>query len=199
MLAWKQATGCALLGCVCVIADLSLHTSWIRSNTVLRVFIDNSAHGLLAFLCWGIATQLRTTDDVFHAILCGILSCGLDIDHFIASGSLSLKAALSLDSRPLFHCTTLIPVIAVLLKLANVLRPMPHLKPLPWIFTVAWLTHHIRDGFRRGLWLWPFGNTDPLPYWLYLIATMMSPVVTMVTLQVTNSRKFRMMTSIEQL
>jgi len=36
------------------------------------------------------------------------------------------------------------------------------------IFIVAWTTHHLRDGLRRGLWIAPFGHTPPLPQLLYL-------------------------------
>ncbi|RWR99236.1 transmembrane protein C5orf28-like isoform X2, partial [Dinothrombium tinctorium] len=32
---------------------------------------------------------------------------------------------------------------------------------------VASSTHHLRDGLRRGLWLYPFANTPPLNPILY--------------------------------
>jgi len=44
------------------------------------------------------------------------------------------------------------------------------------IFAVAWSTHHLRDGLRRGIWIAPFGHTPPLPNWLYLVATVAIPL-----------------------
>ncbi|GAB1606217.1 transmembrane protein 267-like [Argonauta hians] len=39
----------------------------------------------------------------------------------------------------------------------------------------ACLSHHLRDAYRRGLWLWPFGSTAPLPYPVYIMATLLLP------------------------
>jgi len=44
------------------------------------------------------------------------------------------------------------------------------------MFAVAWTTHHLRDGLRRGLWIAPFGHTPALPKWLYLAATTAVPL-----------------------
>lgn len=43
------------------------------------------------------------------------------------------------------------------------------------MFVVAVISHHLRDGNRRGLWFWPFGSTPPLPYWLYISCTVALP------------------------
>ena len=44
------------------------------------------------------------------------------------------------------------------------------------MFAVAWTTHHLRDGHRRGMWIAPFGHTPPLPKWLYLSTTTAVPL-----------------------
>jgi len=44
------------------------------------------------------------------------------------------------------------------------------------MFAVAWTTHHLRDGLRRGIWISPFGHTLPLPKWLYLTAITAVPL-----------------------
>lgn len=44
-----------------------------------------------------------------------------------------------------------------------------------WILAAAFLSHHIRDSKRRGLWLWPLGSTPPLPIVLYLTSQMLLP------------------------
>ena len=50
-----------------------------------------------------------------------------------------------------------------------------YLQSLPYLFAVAVISHHLRDGYRRGLWFWPLGSTPPLPYWLYIVCTMALP------------------------
>lgn len=44
-----------------------------------------------------------------------------------------------------------------------------------WIVLISFLSHHIRDATRRGLWLAPFGTTKPIPYYLYIITDMILP------------------------
>lgn len=39
----------------------------------------------------------------------------------------------------------------------------------------SFMSHHVRDGNRRGLWFWPFGSTQPIPYYLYLSICMVLP------------------------
>lgn len=78
------------------------------------------------------------------------------------------QAALSLPSRPPFHATTIILLVdAVLLLLSAITKSKtPVLYCL--IFSVAWLSHHVRDAVRRGIWFYPFGSTPPLPKIVYL-------------------------------
>jgi hypothetical protein len=45
------------------------------------------------------------------------------------------------------------------------------------IIIVAFATHHIRDGTRRGLMFAPFGDTPPLPYVMYIALTIFTPYV----------------------
>lgn len=46
--------------------------------------------------------------------------------------------------------------------------------------TVSVITHHLRDGVRRGLWFWPMNSTPVLPYWIYLLVIMLLPMLTSV-------------------
>ena len=48
---------------------------------------------------------------------------------------------------------------------------------LPWIFFLAWTSHHLRDATRRGLWFGPFFSTPPLPSWMYIGLTMIMPLM----------------------
>lgn len=76
----------------------------------------------------------------------------------------NLQAATHLQSRPLFHNTSLLlTIISLCFLLQSYLHPS-----LPLILLVAGLTHHLRDSIRRGLWLYPFGSTPPVPFPLYI-------------------------------
>jgi len=45
------------------------------------------------------------------------------------------------------------------------------------IVTVAWLSHHVRDAVRRGMWFYPFGSTPPLPKAVYLATIILLPLL----------------------
>lgn len=94
--------------------------------------------------------------------------------------------ALSLKSRPPCHATTLIPVICLFLLLIVRLFKLQRLRRLPLILFVAWFSHHIRDATRRGLWLWPWGSTSPLPYWFYITLIAVIPYLVIALMKVTS-------------
>lgn len=43
------------------------------------------------------------------------------------------------------------------------------------IAVVAFVTHHLRDANRRGLWFAPFGSTPALSGLTYIILTILTP------------------------
>merc|ERR1712181_163529 len=88
----------------------------------------------------------------------------IDVDHFLAAGSLRIKDAVNLPSRPLLHCSSL---LLLPLLLALLLRHSLHLRPLLLLLTCVF-SHHLRDSIRRGLWFCPVGQTPSLPFPLYL-------------------------------
>ena len=92
-----------------------------------------------------------------------------------------LQDALSLHSRPPFHNTTVV-LLGFLILLGLQKLGSSSSNPIlsynvPWIFLVAWLSHHVRDAHRRGLWFWPLGSTRPLPRWLYIGTTITLPLI----------------------
>ena len=100
---------------------------------------------------------------------------------FLFHTSPPLQAATSLPRRPFAHASTLIPVGALLLHLllncTKLTNSAPALSALPAVFAVGVFSHHVRDAERRGVWLWPFGSTPPLPYVLYVATTCSLPVL----------------------
>ena len=90
-----------------------------------------------------------------------------------------LQDALSLPGRrPPFHASSIIPLIVLLLYVLPKLTQTKYIVTpnIHWIFFVAWSSHHLRDGHRRGLWFPPLGSTPPVPRTLYLAATILLPL-----------------------
>ena len=73
------------------------------------------------------------------------------------------------------HCTTIPLVLWMTLNYISKIMNIPILLTYAWMIFGSFLSHHIRDGNRRGLWFWPFGSTPPIPYNLYLTACMALP------------------------
>lgn len=90
---------------------------------------------------------------------------------------LCLQDARQLSSRPPLHCTSIIlAVFGLMLLLAHVFQ-WPSLHHFTWILVAAVVSHHLRDATRRGLWLYPFGSSPPIPYTGYLVGCMLLPHV----------------------
>ena len=51
----------------------------------------------------------------------------------------------------------------------------PNVANYAWIILSSFLSHHIRDANRRGLWFCPIGSTRPISYYLYLSLSMAFP------------------------
>lgn len=112
-----------------------------------------------------------------RCLTAGIAASALDIDHFIAAGSLSIAGATHLKSRPFGHAVTFIAVlVAAVLRFSRHRSSRTRRLRVSFVI-VALLSHQLRDGFRRGLWFWPVGSTPPIPYVLYLAMEQGLPLV----------------------
>ncbi|CAH1801409.1 unnamed protein product [Owenia fusiformis] len=184
-----------MLWTVCLVGDNFLPTlNIIKDHIWAKALADSATHGAIGALSWAVCVDLdfRNNYKVLECILAGFLSCAIDLDHFIAAGSFQLKDALSLTNRPVFHDTTIIPAIALLLYF--VCYNLNRFYSLPLIFTIAWLSHHLRDGTRRGLWVRPFGSTPPIPYVVYVILVMLLPVTCRIFMTIYGMRMDRYLT-----
>ncbi|NWY93959.1 TM267 protein, partial [Loxia curvirostra] len=178
------------LGIFCFVADRLLQFSFIQQNDWLRALSDNAVHGILGMWSWAIVVGLRKKSDFTEVTLAGFLASVIDVDHFFLAGSLSLKAALTLPRRPLLHCSTVIPVVALTLKfIMQLFRLKDSWCFLPWMLFISWTSHHVRDGIRHGLWICPFGKTPPLPYWLYVAITASLPHLCSFIMYLTGTRE----------
>ncbi|XP_031846842.1 transmembrane protein 267 [Nomia melanderi] len=145
-----------------------------------RAIFDNITHAIVGGLIWAVILTLlkRPLTQNFRSIIwCTVLSSLIDIDHFIAAWSWKLSDATHLEKRPFMHCTTLPIIIWLILNYYSSAYNHPQLSHVSWMILASFLSHHIRDGTRRGLWFCPIGSTQPIPYYLYLSMSMMLPYV----------------------
>ncbi|XP_022106605.1 transmembrane protein 267-like [Acanthaster planci] len=172
--------GIIFLGMACVSLDHLLQLPAVASSRYYRAVVDNFTHGLVGLLSWAIVIETvlpSNCHQLGEILLCGVLSSILDADHFIVAKSIYLQDALVLPHRPALHSTTLIILISLFLHLTVRVTAAQKLQSLPYMFLTASLSHQIRDGSRRGLWVWPLGSTPPLPYWAYVGLVCILPIV----------------------
>lgn len=84
------------------------------------------------------------------------------------------------EKRPVLHCTTIPVALLLITNVSNWLWRLPRIANFGWISWVAIFSHHVRDGYRRGLWFWPIGSTAPIPYYVYILITMLLPHFTFI-------------------
>ncbi|XP_051028299.1 transmembrane protein 267 [Acomys russatus] len=178
------------LGIFCLVADRLLQFSVIQQHDWLRALSDNTVHGVIGMWSWAVAIGIKKKTDFGEVLLAGFLASVIDIDHFFLARSLSLKAALTLPRRPFLHCSTVVPITVLCVKLmTHLLKLRDSWSFLPWMLFISWTSHHIRDGIRHGLWICPFGKTPPLPHWLYVISTLFLPHVCSLLMYLTGTRQ----------
>lgn len=157
-----------VLAVVCVAGDY-VCSALAQHPVSLRAVADSATHGVVGVMSWAVVLTPGSSWVMWwQCMLCGMLACIIDVDHFVQAGSLHLKDALSLQQRPPMHSTSTIIFITSTMWVISLLLKWPQLKKVAMVCFVAWMTHHFRDAYRRGLWLPPLGSTPPLPYGLYI-------------------------------
>lgn len=82
------------LGCDRLIsATWSIKAEWIDANRRMVIAImDNFTHGFIALYAWILSLEFDVNARNFvSGILCAVLSCAIDIDHFLLAGSWKLR------------------------------------------------------------------------------------------------------------
>ncbi|KAG6974831.1 hypothetical protein JG688_00002871 [Phytophthora aleatoria] len=165
---------------------ISLFSVYLLNYKLLRHFVDSAAHGSVAFCCWVLfLLQIEKCSESGDSILkilkkCffnGITASLLDVDHFIAAGALNLAGATHLNGRPFGHAVTFIIAVAMLVSRWSRKCQARTRRYRVCFVVVAWFSHQLRDGMRRGLWFWPLGSTPPINYFLYLFMEEALPFV----------------------
>merc|ERR1712226_363430 len=147
------------------------------------VILDNLFHGLIAAATWA-SIKFHTgkhSASILALAFSFLSACAIDLDHFVAAGSLSLRDALNLPRHATAFHSVLFQVYAnclvwILVQLVKVTFPkmvddLLWLGGLSWAYFVAWTSHLARDSINKGFlneYLISF-QTGKSPYWLYLV------------------------------
>eukprot|EP01147_Barroeca_monosierra_P005190 gene5190-8796_t len=161
--------------------------------------LDNVTHGAVAYMLWLLAIPYQCKSCFqMEALASGTVACIIDIDHFIHAHSLSIQAATSLHSRPFLHSLPVALAVSLLVT-ATLLRctllsscfgrsvlqqnesVTSKKTTMMWLALTASaiISHHIRDAYRRGLWInfGPVNFTVPISYLAYLCFLVFHAVV----------------------
>lgn len=145
---------------------LVLLLAMLEYTVPYMILLDSAVHAFTGVSVWMVVQSAAPAESPLFALgellCCALASILVDLDHFIAAASLSLTAARSLSSRPFAHALLFSLAVAALAR--GLLSPR-------WaaLLTAAHWLHLLRDALRRGLWLWPLGDSPPIPLPLYLV------------------------------
>lgn len=144
-------------------------------NKFILSFLDSYCHGISSIGVWmsyilisenvGLLSFRRVSkENILHNII-GPYICGtfIDIDHFIAAKSFYYINATNLQSRPFGHCMLFGCLLVILVYALSKNRK------LAMMITLGYISHIIRDSYKRGLWILPNIYTGKFYYALYLL------------------------------
>nr|XP_004922189.2 transmembrane protein 267 [Bombyx mori] len=161
-----------------IIGDYVVFNSKYSDSQLFRAIADSIVHASIGFLSSLIYfTYNHNTSVPIHinVFICTFVSSFIDVDHFIAAKSIYLKDALNLNRRGTLHCTTLWILITLPMLLYSIIMRHLNIYTTTLMLILAYSSHHIRDGSRRGLWMYPLGHTEPLNKTVYLFLTITIP------------------------
>ncbi|KAL8574495.1 hypothetical protein ACOMHN_060165 [Nucella lapillus] len=168
----------AALVLVCLLGDQLCSLASHSQTLVWRALADTLIHGAVGVVSWAVVVMPGLSVDRWgQCMMCGMMASLIDLDHFWQAGSFELKSAISLQRRPPFHSTSLVLLLSALLWVVSLVFRLAALRKVTLMCLVAWLSHHLRDASRRGLWFPPLGSTPPLPYAVYIGGTVVLSVL----------------------
>ncbi|CAB3246531.1 unnamed protein product [Arctia plantaginis] len=88
---------------------------------------------------------------IYNIAFCTFISSIIDIDHFFVAKSFYLKDLTNLKQRGIFHCTSFWLLLITILLLYSYSQKKLNIYILSFMLILAFTSHHIRDGNRRGL------------------------------------------------
>ncbi|KAF9818379.1 hypothetical protein SFRURICE_017801 [Spodoptera frugiperda] len=153
--------------------DVIVFRSRYSNSLLFRAICDVLVHGSLGFFSSIVFFSIDNNyssleyDGTLHIVLCTFFSSIIDIDHVFVAKSIFLKDMVNLKHRGIFHCTTFWLALTALLLLYSYIKKRIEVYMFSFMIVIAYITHHLRDGTRRGIWLYPLGSTPPIDKRLY--------------------------------
>ena len=152
----------------CLVGDYLVFTILSGYPGIYRAIGDSLTHGLIGLFSWLIIDK-----SIVNALGTMATAMLVDADRFIEAGTLDLNQALSLDHRPFLHNSTIPLVLYLISILVSYFWRNHTFKLYTSLVFVAMFTHQLRDASRRGLWFYPWIQSLPVPYPLYIITILL--------------------------
>ncbi|XP_026483177.2 transmembrane protein 267 [Vanessa tameamea] len=162
------------------LGDYVVFKSKYSSSQLFRALADSSTHGAIGFLSALLFfSNIKITNQacIYNTIFCTFMSSVIDVDHFILARSIYLKDLNNVSQRGILHCTTFMMLVTSILALYSHIIHKINIYIVTYMIVLAFTSHHLRDGNRRGLWLCPFGHTMSIPKFIYVILICILPIL----------------------
>lgn len=139
---------------------------------------------------------------VYDILTSSIISILIDFDHVIVAKSFSIHVSMifcflfwkklkfclfflknihQLTGRPFLHNTAALLIISLLLIHSPIVnddqQTISYYNRFGWLLLNATIAHHIRDGLRHGLYLYPFPSTNPISLVLCFMIFFLLPII----------------------
>ncbi|XP_023949938.1 transmembrane protein 267 [Bicyclus anynana] len=159
--------------------DYIVFNSKYSSNQMFRAFADTSVHGVIgllsALLFFSHGMNVTTQAWVCNTLICFLVSAFIDIDHVIVAKSFNLKDIANVNRRGMFHDTSFCTIMSSILLAFSHFTRKQNIYLLTYMIILAFTSHHIRDGNRRGIWFYPYAHTQPLGKCVYVFLICVLP------------------------
>ncbi|XP_050360341.1 transmembrane protein 267 [Nymphalis io] len=168
------------IGVTAYLGDYIVFKSKYSGSLLFRALADSSVHGAIGFLsALSFFSNIKITSQacIYNTIFCTFMSSVIDVDHFFVARSIYLKDLTNISQRGILHCTTFWMMVTSILALYSHLTHKINVYIVTYMLVLAFTSHHLRDGNRRGIWLCPLGHTMPVNKFLYVILICILPTL----------------------
>ncbi|TRY77414.1 hypothetical protein TCAL_12439 [Tigriopus californicus] len=146
-----------LLALICLSGDWLCGLQSVKGHPWSAALVDNGVHAVIGWASWALILLGSTTS--VHRVLDLLSSTAYSRIHLWK-----------------FYEIGLCGLIASLVDLDHFVEARSwHIERAGFIVFVAMMSHHLRDAWRRGLWLPLIGDAIPIPYSFYILLVCVMP------------------------
>lgn len=101
----KSTINLFLIPAIALTGDKVIDYIFPYKSLILKCFIDSATHFIIASLSWNYVGNLSIykRTHLFAVFMCGLLASLIDIDHFIAVGTMNLQVNIKIQNRNTFY------------------------------------------------------------------------------------------------